>query len=208
MPRFAILIDGGFAVHKLSKKAHFVDSEDILSLVGKIKQHSLASSLGLLLTYFYHAKPAKGRIQNPIDDQTIDLGNTHVYTNHSKLIDSLELAEGIAVRLGETSAQGWKLGTAAAKNLGSRQLKARDLVPDIGQKGVDLRIGLDIARLSLGRFIDALVVVTGDSDLIPAFKFARREGIQVYLNHLGHGVKRELKVHTDDVPPELSSDMI
>ena len=115
------------------------------------------------------------------------------------MIDSLELAEGIAVRLGETSVQGWKLGAKATANLGSRELKANDLVPDISQKGVDLRIGLDIARLSLGRFIDALVVVTGDSDLIPAFKFARREGIQVYLDHLGHGVKRELKVHTDGV---------
>ena len=58
------------------------------------------------------------------------------------------------------------------------------------QKGVDLRISLDIARLSLRSLVDAVVVVTGDSDLIPAFKFARREGIRVYLDHMGHGVKR------------------
>jgi hypothetical protein len=33
--------------------------------------------------------------------------------------------------------------------------------------------------------------------MIPAFKFARREGVRVYLDHMGHGVKRDLKVHTD-----------
>ncbi len=52
-------------------------------------------------------------------------------------------------------------------------------MPKIEQKGVDLRIGLDIARLSLRRMVDIIVVVTGDSDMVPAFKFARREGIRV-----------------------------
>ncbi|MBN9305065.1 hypothetical protein [Devosia sp. 67-54] len=62
---------------------------------------------------------------------------------------------------------------------------------------MDLRIGLDIARLSLRQLVRVLVVVTGDSDMIPAFKFARREGVRVYLDHMGHGVKRDLKAHTD-----------
>jgi len=39
--------------------------------------------------------------------------------------------------------------------------------------------------------------VTGDSDLVPAMKFARREGIKVYLKALGHPVRRELKAHAD-----------
>lgn len=62
---------------------------------------------------------------------------------------------------------------------------------------MDLRVGLDIARLALRELVGALVVVTGDSDFIPAFKFARREGVRVYLHHMGHNVRRELKVHTD-----------
>jgi uncharacterized LabA/DUF88 family protein len=49
----------------------------------------------------------------------------------------------------------------------------------------------------LRAMVSSIVVVTGDSDLIPAFKFARREGCRVYLDHMGHGVKRELKVHAD-----------
>src|SRR5438132_713020 len=69
--------------------------------------------------------------------------------------------------------------------------------PEIRQKGVDLYMGLDIARLSLRRFVDVIVVVSGDSDLVPAFKFARHEGIRVYLDHLGHTTRRELKANTD-----------
>ena len=52
-----------------------------------------------------------------------------------------------------------------------RPPSARDLVPDLEQKGVDLRIGLDIARLALRERVDIIVVVSGDSDLVPAFRF-------------------------------------
>jgi uncharacterized LabA/DUF88 family protein len=63
-----------------------------------------------------------------------------------------------------------------------------------------LRIGLDLARLSLRRLVDAIVVVAGDSDFIPAFKFARREGLRVYLEDLGSRfVKREVRAHADVV---------
>ena len=80
-----------------------------------------------------------------------------------------------------------------------RAIVAKDLVPNIEQKGVDLRIGLDIARLALCKMVDIIVVVTGDSDMVPAFKFARREGVRMYLDHMGHGVRRELKAHADVV---------
>ncbi len=70
-------------------------------------------------------------------------------------------------------------------------------MPNVEQKGVDFRIGLDIARLSLQRLVEVIVLITGDSDFTPAMKFAHREGVRVYLDHMGHGVKRELKVHAD-----------
>jgi uncharacterized LabA/DUF88 family protein len=62
-----------------------------------------------------------------------------------------------------------------------------------------VRIGLDIALLALRQLVQTIVVVTGDSDLVPAFKFARREGVRVYLDHMGSPVRRELRVHTDVV---------
>ena len=80
-----------------------------------------------------------------------------------------------------------------------RALEANDLIPNISQKGVDLRMGLDIARISLQKLAEIVVVASGDSDLIPAFKFARREGMQVYLHRMDHGVRRDLKAHADIV---------
>jgi uncharacterized LabA/DUF88 family protein len=69
----------------------------------------------------------------------------------------------------------------------------------MAQKGVDIRIGLDIAWISLKRVVDVLVLVTGDSDFVPVMKFARKEGLKVYLETMGHGVRRELKAHADYV---------
>lgn len=77
-------------------------------------------------------------------------------------------------------------------------LEARDITPHLEQKGVDLRIGLDIARLSLRRLVDTIVVVSGDSDMLPAFRFARR-GIRVCLDHLGAPVMCSMRVHVDVV---------
>jgi uncharacterized LabA/DUF88 family protein len=153
----------------------------------------------LLRVYFYDAVPASGVLRNPIDTSKTDLGGNPIYSANVSLHQALELQPDFALRMGDAAVYGWTIGSAALKSLTKkpRALIAKDLVPDIQQKGVDLRIGLDLARLALRSLVDAVVVVTGDSDLIPAFKFARREGIRVYLDHMGHSVKRELKVHAD-----------
>ncbi len=52
------------------------------------------------------------------------------------------------------------------------RLALRGLRPDIRQKGVDMRIGLDIASLTLKQQVQVVVLVTADSDFIPAMKFA------------------------------------
>ena len=83
-----------------------------------------------------------------------------------------------------------------------RALDPGDLAPDIEQKGVDLRIGLDVAWLAMRRIVDAIVLVTGDSDFVPAMKFARREGLKVFLAPLGHGVRPGMIEHADVVIPD------
>ena len=60
-----------------------------------------------------------------------------------------------------------------------------------------MRIGLDIAALALKNHVDVIALVTGDSDFIPALKFARREGKQVFLYTLGHSIRHEMYAHTD-----------
>ncbi|MDR1425275.1 MAG: NYN domain-containing protein [Azoarcus sp.] len=72
-----------------------------------------------------------------------------------------------------------------------------DLKPQIQQKGVDMRIGLDIAALTLKKHAQIVVLVSGDSDFIPAMKFARREGCQLFLCTLGRRVKPAMLEHSD-----------
>ena len=57
------------------------------------------------------------------------------------------------------------------------------------KKGVDMRIGLDMARLALRDMVRTIIVVTGDPDFVPAFKFVRREGVKVILEPMGHNVR-------------------
>jgi uncharacterized LabA/DUF88 family protein len=49
------------------------------------------------------------------------------------------------------------------------------------QKGVDMRIGIDVATLSLKKVVDRIILFSGDTDMIPAMKLARREGLQVFV---------------------------
>ena len=74
----------------------------------------------------------------------------------------------------------------SARRLQNRwnELGNDDVSLDLRQKGVDMRIGLDIALLALKRFVNTIVLVTGDSDFVPAAKLARREGVQFILDPL------------------------
>lgn len=199
-PLFAILLDGAFVQKKLQERlGHFPTADDIMAECARIKAHPSLANYDLLRIYFYHARPAVGTLTNPIDRSRLNLDTTSVRAQYIRLLDSLEMKPDVALRLGEAIVQGWRLGNAALRRIGKTggTIAAGDMVPNITQKGVDLRIGLDIARLSLKQLVRIVVVGTGDSDLVPAFKFARREGIRVYLDHMGHPIRRDLKVHTD-----------
>ena len=185
---------------KLQKKlGRYPTVADLQAEAERIAAHSSLASASLLRFYYYDAPPLDKVIENPIGRTKLNLGHSARFSEAKALQDGLELVPHFAVRRGETVFHGWKLGSSATRDLQAnpRPPVARDFVPDIKQKGVDLRIGLDIARMPLRQMVGIIVVVAGDSDLVPAFRFARREGIRVYLDHMGHTVNRELKAHVD-----------
>jgi uncharacterized LabA/DUF88 family protein len=201
-PKFALLIDGAFLTKALTvKNKKFPTVGDVDAECKRVRTHAHLAALDLLRIYFYDAPPAKEVLTNPIDGSVLDLTKTPIYARNTQLLNDLELLPDFAVRRGEAMARGWRIGKAAMKRLLKKPATptAKDLVPNISQKGVDLRIGLDISRIALRQSAQVICVITGDSDLIPAFKFARREGLRVYLEHLGLPVRRELKAHADIV---------
>ena len=198
-----IILDGGFVKKKLKRKnGRFPSVADVQTLCDDIMQRDRLDGYQLLRVYYYDAPPLQGSSNNPIDGKKVDFTKTKAARDNAALIDSLELQPDFAVRRGSLLQSGWKLGRTALRRLRRQkggQLAARDLVPDISQKGVDIRIGLDIASIALKRTAEVLVLVTGDSDFVPPMKFARKEGLRIYLDCMGHNVRRELRAHADFV---------
>jgi uncharacterized LabA/DUF88 family protein len=203
MRRYAILLDGGFVTKRLQRRlGRFPLATDILAECDRIGGSPLLANHERLRILFYDAPPADRRITNPLDGRSVDLAQTPQFARSQALHDSLELLPDVALRLGHLAVRGWQVDSRTVRQLARapRQLTASDLRIVIEQKGVDLRIGLDIARLALRRHVDEIVIVTGDSDLVPALRFARREGLRVYLDFLGaRAVVRDLIAHADRV---------
>ena len=109
------------------------------------------------------------------------------------------------MRLGEVRKdleRSWILKPDAQKNLLEGKIAVRDLndenfSPALRQKGVDMRIGLDIASITLKRQADIIILVSGDADFVPAAKLARREGVQFILDPLWQNISRDLYEHID-----------
>jgi uncharacterized LabA/DUF88 family protein len=76
-------------------------------------------------------------------------------------------------------------------------LQEGDVVPNARQKGVDMRIGIDISSLSLKKQVDQIVLIAGDADFVPAAKLARREGVDFVLDSMWQAIPPSLHEHID-----------
>lgn len=81
---------------------------------------------------------------------------------------------------------------------GFEDLTEAGVALDVRQKGVDMRIGLDIASWTFKKQASKIVLMAGDADFVPAAKLARREGIDFVLRpqHLQPNTCIELKAST------------
>lgn len=77
------------------------------------------------------------------------------------------------------------------------ELKESDFDLDLKQKGVDMRIGIDISSLAFKKQVDRIILISGDSDFVPAAKQARREGIDFILDPMRSPIKEDLFEHID-----------
>ncbi|MCL2457511.1 MAG: hypothetical protein FWF31_01405 [Desulfobulbus sp.] len=134
-------------------------ADDIVAECDRIKAHLSLAAYSLLRIYCYQAPPSSEVMFNPIDHTKVDLGASPLAVHNTSMLNALALKQDFALRLGETAAMGWRLGDKASKDLAQnpRMLTARDFAPNIKQKGVDLRIALDMARHSLRERLASLL---------------------------------------------------
>jgi len=107
------------------------------------------------------------------------------------------------LRLGDLRDGGrWLLQPGTTRELLTKRraidgLVENDVFYDMRQKGVDIKIGLDIASLAYKKQVQRVVLVSGDSDFVSAAKLARREGIDFILDPMWQPIRADLFEHID-----------
>ena len=198
MKNYAILIDAGFLKRKLGSQNNPATADRVIHFVEMLKAHDQLNGMCLHRIYYYDSPPLTDSVRLPLSTGRMNFAATDLAKHNKSLLQRLAHTPYFALRLGEVVFRGWKINQ---KRLTEKDefisISKDDLTPNITQKGVDMRIGLDIASLTLKKQAQVIVLVTGDSDFVPAMKFARREGAQLFLVCLGHDVKDDLIQHAD-----------
>lgn len=198
MNSYAILIDGGFVKRKLGSPSSPMTAEMLNEFVGRLKLLPELAGLHLYRIYFYDAAPLSEVVKKPLQGGQVNFRKNDTAQRNIKLHYELCRLPYFALRMGELDFRGWSLIPQKLEGTSSSvEISAEDLRPNILQKGVDMRIGMDIASLTLKKLVQVIVLVTGDSDFIPAMKFARREGAQLFLAAMGHRIKEGMHEHAD-----------
>lgn len=171
--------------------------------------------------FVYDCPPSDKTIMHPLTQRSVWLKKSDLYAWTNSFHEALTHKRKVALRMGELleSTAGYNLKNDALKKLCRKQITIADLTEadfqlDIQQKGVDMRIGLDISSLAYKRQVDQIVLIAGDSDFVPAAKHARREGIDFILDPMWHTIKPSLNEHIDGLyshvakPPHNLSDSL
>ncbi|HFC7108835.1 TPA: NYN domain-containing protein [Neisseria meningitidis] len=103
--------------------------------------------------FFYDCVPFEKKMHNPVSHRAIDFSKTPEAIFRCNLHTELKKKRKLALRLGKLSDNtAWILKPQVMKNLlknPSTQITENDVVLDVKQKGVDMRIGLDISSITL-----------------------------------------------------------
>lgn len=206
MHRVAVLVDVGF-VSQSFKKINEPFTADSVYNFAKAFVKTSNHEEELMRIFFYHGEPlAKKDVVLPVSGGLHDFTLSPIYTTNMNFINELALKDNVAIRRGKTVFRGWQLKSNVIKALKSgsftRTITDSDFSPNIQQKGVDIKIGLDVAWISEHNDISKIVLITSDSDFVPAMKFARREGVQIITGHCNNYTPKyesSFREHTDTI---------
>ena len=209
MSKTAILVDGGFyrkrAAHLWGKKTAEDRAKELSAYChAHMQDRDGNASRELYRIFYYDCKPIGRRsIYHPLTKRNVDLDKSETYTWTLTFLEELKKRRKFALRLGELSNQAcYNLRPDVTKKLlaGTRTLDSlteEDFMFVAQQKGVDMRIGIDISSLAFKKQVDQIILIAGDSDFVPAAKLARREGIDFILDPMWADIKEDLFEHID-----------
>lgn len=206
--KIAVLIDGGFFVkrfNKLYNKDKKMTGEEVADYLYTMAMKHVGNNNTLYRIFYYDCLPLDKKAHNPISKKCVDFKQTYEYTFRMSLLEALKRKRKVALRIGTIKDNNnWMIYPNRVKELLSGKKKIEDLTEnevylDVRQKGIDMKIGVDIATLALKGFVDTIVLFSGDSDFVPAAKLARREGIDFILDPMLANVEPQLFEHVDGI---------
>lgn len=190
--KVAILIDGGFlrVVARKAKKAYNPD------FIEKFAHDCKSADEVIFRILYYDCAPFSGTLKLPVS------GLNRKFASNDAWLHALSYKDLFAVRRGVLKFRGY----VPRKRSNPRGMQAspattftdNDFKPEFEQKGVDMRIGLDVAAYSANRSVDRIVLVSADTDCIPALKYGRKAGLQtVLVRPANANLASELLAHAD-----------
>ena len=128
--------------------------------------------------FFYTAKPYDKNLASHFEDLPLEITDEikqkilrkseNISHTIKKFLSELGKQDYIALRLGTLSFEGWDISKSPPQ-------------PKFKQKKVDMLMGLDIAHLAYKKLVQRILLFSYDTDIQPALKVARIEGLQVIL---------------------------
>ncbi|MFO7891589.1 MAG: NYN domain-containing protein [bacterium] len=213
--RTAILVDGGFfikryrAIHKVKKPDPTRTAVDLWEMCLKHLSQAKSEEYDLYRIFYYDCLPYDKKQHNPVTNKSVDFSKTDQYQFQCSFLNELKKKRKIALRLGVLEdRKRWIIKPSKTKDLLTKKISINDLTEedvsyDFSQKMVDIKIGLDIASVTLKRQVDQIILVSGDSDFVPAAKLARREGIDFLLDPMWNPIRPHLFEHIDGLVSKI-----
>ena len=191
MQKILFFIDGAFFTKLYQQQeGRFPMPENVKqkveTLVSRIQSSYPQSEL--FRVNYYDCAPFDGCLTAP-DGEQINYGETVLYQKKMDYLNALAEMDQFQVCLGRIAFKSWSVDPDDTKSY----------KPNFQQKGVDVKIGLDMAAMAMKKVADKFVLITADADFLDPIKFVRQEGIQVYLCPLNNPISGELRRNCDFV---------
>lgn len=222
----AIMVDGPFFIRRIRQifpaSVHY-DAKLMADLVWRLSAAHLFErnqpKRHLFRIFFYDTPVFQHKVVLPISKQSIDLSKSREGVFRAAFQKQLQKKRKLAVKLGEPrDIESWKLTEdAMADLLGKRitvdDLADEDFTPDIAPRGLELRMGVDLATLAYKKHVQQVVLLTGDGAFSSAAELLRHEGIDVVLDPMWQNIPEELFTYIDGLrstcpPAERAADFL
>ena len=223
MDKTAILVDGGFyrkrarylwGERTAEERARELSSYCRAHLRRKSDKGQNYEPNSLYRVFYYDCEPAGRRsVYHPLRRKNVDLDKSDTQAWTTAFFDQLKQMRKFALRLGHLADHmNYNLKPEVTKALlsGKRTLDSlteNDFEFNSQQKGVDMKIGVDIASLAYKKQVNQIILIAGDSDFVPAAKLARREGIDFVLDPMWSNIREDLFEHIDGINTPWKSNL-